>query len=67
MYEKAPFFKYIGQEYIIERSAARQGRGGMDEGSPETYIVSLSINIDNAPPVTFNAAVDKVIQVSFFQ
>lgn len=40
MYENTQIFVFNGQEYIISYSPSRQGRGGMDEGSPDTYTVA---------------------------
>jgi hypothetical protein len=40
-YAKARTFTFNDHEYIIEHSSATSGRGGMDEGSPETYTVKI--------------------------
>lgn len=41
IYEKGKRFVYNEQEYQIEWHPARAGRGGQDEGSPETFNVSM--------------------------
>jgi hypothetical protein len=52
LYARARTYTFNEREYIISYSAARKCRGGMDEGSPETYTIkrlskSLRLDVDN--------------------
>lgn len=62
-YKKCPVFYIDDEPYLIKFSSARQGRGGMDEGSPNTITVSKLSN-DRVEVSTKNEYV-AVIQLGF--